>query len=119
MSRRDEFTAHVCDLLETLGPVAPRRMFGGWGLYLDGVMFALIEQDRLFLKADRETEARFAEAGCQPFTYVARGRTIALSYFEVPDGSLEDPDELLPWAELALRSARRAKAEKAAKPKRA
>ena len=118
MSRLDEFTAHVCDLLQPLGPVVARRMFGGWGLYVDGVMFALIEQERLFLKADREAEARFADAGCQPFTYVARGQTIALSYFEAPDGSLEDPDDLLPWAELAVRAARRAKAEKATSRKR-
>ena len=112
MSRRDEFVDHVCDLLRALGPVAARRMFGGWGLYLDGRMLALIEGDRLYLKTDRATEARFAEAGCEPFTYEAKGRTISLSYREAPDGSLEDPDELLPWARLALEAARRAKAAK-------
>ena len=113
MTRRDEFVAHVRDLLQALGPVAPRRMFGGWGLFLDGVMFALIASDRLYLKADRQTEARFAEAGCAPFAYEARGKTIELSYREAPDGSLEAPDELLPWARLAVAAARRAKAEKA------
>jgi DNA transformation protein len=113
VTRRDEFVDHVCDLLQALGPVAPRHMFGGWGLFLDGVMFALIASDRLYLKADRTTEPRFAEAGCPPFTYEARGRTMSLSYREAPDGSLEDPDDLLPWARLALEAARRAKAEKA------
>ncbi len=112
MSRRDGFVDHACDLLLVLGPVAPRRMFGGWGLYLDGVMFALIEGDRLYLKADRETEACFAEAGAEPFTYEAKGKTIGLSYREAPDGALEDPDELLPWARLGLEAARRAKAAK-------
>ncbi len=112
MSRRDEFVDHVRDLLRALGPVAARRMFGGWGLYLNGVMFALIEGDRLYLKADQETEARFADAGCAPFTYEARGKRVSLSYREAPDGSLEDPDELLPWARLALEAARRAKAAK-------
>ncbi|MDH3596853.1 MAG: TfoX/Sxy family protein [Rhodospirillales bacterium] len=112
MSRRDVFIDHVCDLLRVLGPVAPRRMFGGWGLYLDGVMFALIEGDRLYLKADQETEARFAAAECEPFTYEAKGKRISLSYREAPDGSLEDPDDLLPWARLALEAARRAKAAK-------
>ena len=112
MSRRDEFVDHVCDLLLALGSVAARRMFGGWGLYLGGTMFALIEGDRLYLKTDQATEARFADAGCEPFTYQAKGRTISLSYREAPDGSLEDPDELLPWARLALEAARRAKAAK-------
>jgi DNA transformation protein len=72
----------------------------------------LIEGDRLYLKADRETEARFAEAGAEPFTYEAKGKTISLSYREAPDGALEDPDELLPWARLGLEAARRAKAAK-------
>ena len=112
MSRPDEFVDHVRDLLQALGPVVPRRMFGGWGLYLDGVMFALIEGDRLYLKADQETEARFATASCEAFTYEARGKTISLSYREAPDGSLEDPDDLLPWARLSLEAARRAKAAK-------
>lgn len=112
MSRRDAFVDHVCDLLQALGTVAARRMFGGWGLYLDGVMFALIDSDRLYLKTDRATEARFAAADAEPFTYEAKGKTISLSYREAPDGSLEDPDELLPWARLALEAARRAKAAK-------
>jgi DNA transformation protein len=112
VNRRDEFVAHVCDLLQALGPVAARRMFGGWGLFFDGVMFALIGGDRLYLKTDRATEARFAAAGAEPFTYEARGRTINLSYHEAPDGSLEDPDELLPWARLALEAARRGRVGK-------
>ena len=112
MSRPDEFVDHVRDLLQALGPVVPRRMFGGWGLYLDGIMFALIDGDRLYLKTDEATEARFAEAAAEPFTYEARGKTVRLSYREVPDGSLEDPDDLLPWARLALEAARRAKAAK-------
>ena len=118
MSRRDEFVDHVRDLLRALGPVAPRRMFGGWGLYLDGVIFALIEGDRLYLKTDRETAARFAAIGAEPFTYEAKGRTISLSYREAPDTSLEDPDDLLPWAHLGLEAARRAQATKARKQRR-
>ncbi len=112
MTRLPDFVEHVLDLLVPFGPAAARRMFGVWGLYLDGVMFALIADDRLYLKADRETEARFAEAGCAPFTYEARGRTISLSYREAPDGGLEDPEALLPWARLALEAARRSKVAK-------
>jgi DNA transformation protein len=118
VSRRDAFVDHVCDLLLAQGPVAARRMFGGWGLYLDGVMFALIADERLYFKVDDETQERFAGAGAAPFTYIARNKTVALSYREAPDGSLEDPDDLLPWARLALEAARRARAAKARKRRR-
>lgn len=112
MTRHDPFVEHLLDLLLPLGPVQPRRMFGGWGLYLEGTMFALVADDRLYLKVDGETEDRFADAGAEPFTYSRPGRRVKMSYREAPDGSLEDPDELLPWARLAVEASRRAKSAK-------
>ncbi len=84
-------------------------MFGGWGLYLDDVMFGLIAAERLYLKVDRETEARFAAAGSAPFTYHRGTKRIAMSYREAPAGTLRDPDALLPWARLGLEAAARAR----------
>ncbi len=84
-------------------------MFGGWGLYLDDVMFGLIAAERLYLKVDRETEARFAAAGSAPFTYHRGAKRIAMSYREAPAGTLRDPDALLPWARLSLEAAARAR----------
>ena len=106
------FVSHCLALLLPLGPVVPRRMFGGWGLFLDGVMIALIARDRLYFKADEQTAGRFAAAGAEAFTYQrrsdqGRSRPVALSYWRAPEGSLEDPPEALRWGELAVAAARR------------
>jgi len=102
-----------------LGPVRARRMFGGWGLFHEDLMFALIADARLFLKVDDETDRRFAEAGCKSFSYArGEGRRIVMSYREAPAGTTEDPEALLPWAALALEAARRARARKLSRKSR-
>jgi DNA transformation protein len=100
-----------------LGPVRARAMFGGWGIYLDDIFFALIADDQLFLKVDSESEARFIAVGAEPFVYSRGGDAIAMSYRAAPAGSLDDPGALLPWAELALAAARRARKGKTKKAK--
>ena len=106
---RPAIVDHSLDLLLPLGPVRARAMFGGYGLYLDDLMFALIAFDRLYFKADKESEALFADAGGEPFVYDDKSKPIKMSYWTVPDEAMEDPESLLPWAELAVRAARRNK----------
>jgi DNA transformation protein len=103
--------------LLALGPVRARAMFGGWGLFLDDVMFGLIAGGRLYFKVDAETESRFAAAGAAAFTYTRRGGRVAMSHREAPAGALEAADALLPWAELGLMAACRARV-KGAKARR-
>jgi DNA transformation protein and related proteins len=98
------------DALSGLGPVSVRRMFGGAGIYADGVMFGLISGDTLYLKADAQSRHAFEAEGLAPFTYEGRGKTIALSYWRIPERLLDDPDEMLDWARTALAAARRAAA---------
>jgi DNA transformation protein len=119
MANTAAFVDHVLDLLSLAGPVEPRRMFGGHGLYSGGAMFGLLDDDELFLKTDAETRARFVDAGCKPWFYMRRdGATEQTSYFQPPDGAHEDPEAMLPWARLAIDAALRARAAKAAKAKR-
>ncbi len=115
-----EFVDRVLGRLLALGPVRARAMFGAWGLFLDDVMFGLIAGERLYFKVDAETEPRFAAAGAQAFTYARRGERVAMSYREAPAGALETAAALLPWAELGLVAARRArtKGAKARRPRR-
>jgi DNA transformation protein len=95
-------------LLLPLGDVRPRAMFGGWGLYLDGVMFALIAYETLYLKVDARTKAAFAAAGGAPFEYEREGRKpVEMSYWTLPDEHMAESGALLPWAELAVAAARR------------
>lgn len=102
------FVAHVVEMLAPLGAVRAKRMFGGHGIFLDNLMFALIADDSLFLKADDATRAEFENAGLPPFVYQKKGKPVALSYFSAPAGALEDADELLAWARKAHAAALRA-----------
>ncbi len=118
MARADPFVEDVLGLLLPLGPVAARRMFGGWGLFLDDVMFALIAGGRLYFKADAWSEARFAAEGSQPFTYQRRGKVVALSYWEAPQGSRASHEALLPWGRLGVEAARRNRKKPSRRPRR-
>ncbi len=104
------FAEHCLDLLAPLGPVNVRRMFGGWGFWLGGDFFALIAGDRLYLKTDEMTREAFLAAGSEPFVYHARrGDEVSVSYYSAPDGALEDPEGMRPWATLAAEAAIRAR----------
>ncbi len=115
MSSSPEFVAHALDLLSLLGEVRARAMFGGHGVYAEDAMFALLDDDELFLKTDDVTRPRFVEAGCRQWVYASRaGRMESTGYFRPPDAAHEDPEAMLPWARLALDAALRARAAKAA-----
>lgn len=104
------FIALTIDLLAGAGPVTVRRMFGGAGLYSDGVMFALVIDDTLYLKADDATKPRFEAEGGRAFVYNGKTRPVAMSYWRVPDRLLDDGDELTVWAREAIAVARRTSA---------
>lgn len=90
-------------------------MFGGAGVYADGVMFGLVADDTLYLKADDETRRAFEAEGLDRFGYDARGKRIDLPYWRVPERLLDDPEQMVAWARTALGVARRAAV---ARPKR-
>jgi DNA transformation protein len=115
MSKDRGFVDRVLGLLMPLGPVRARGMFGGWGIFLDDTMFALIAGEELFLKADGDTEAKFAAAGAEPFVYSRDGESITMSYRKAPGGSLDHPGALMPWAEMVLAAARRSRKGKKSK----
>jgi len=114
MAASEGFIELLKDNLRGLGPVSARRMFGGAGIYADGVMFGLIADDTFYLKADDETKSAFEAEGLAPFVYDGSGGTVAMSYWRIPERLLDDPDELVGWARTALGVARR---KAAAKPK--
>ncbi|MEP6634343.1 MAG: TfoX/Sxy family protein [Luteimonas sp.] len=98
---------HLLDLLAPIGPITARRMFGGWGVYVDGRMIGLVVGGALHLKTDAATQAAFEAAGSAPFVYATAAKTVATSYWSVPDEALDAPDVMLPWARLALAAALR------------
>ena len=104
-----EFTDHLADLFEAFGPVAVRRMFGGHGVFRDGLMFALVVDDALYLKADDRSRAMFESRGLPPFEYTRKGKRISLSYHLAPGEALDDPLTLAEWARPAFDAALRAR----------
>ena len=104
------------ELLAPLGAVRSRRMFGGWGLYVDDLFIALIAFDRLYLKADASNRESFVAAGCEPFTYDAKGQQMSINYWTAPADAMESPALMAPWARLALQAALTARSAKLTKP---
>lgn len=115
MGASPEFLALLEDLFDGFEPVRTKRMFGGAGLYAGEVMFGLIADDVLFLKADEATAARFKAEGCEPFTYEGKSKPVVMSYWRMPERLYEDADELAVWAREALGVARAARCANAAK----
>ncbi|MGY2221442.1 TfoX/Sxy family protein [Pseudomonas gingeri] len=109
MSSSRQYLNFVLEQLEPLGSVASKRMFGCTGIYLNGLMFALIDgDDGVYVKSDADSVGFFEAAQCYPFTYRSRGREVALSYWSIPHSALDDRDELLLWARRGVEAAVRA-----------
>ncbi len=104
-----EFLDMVLELLEPLGGVTARRMFGGHGLFQSGLMFGLMANDTLYLKADDVNRPDFEAAGMGPFTYSRKGRDIALGYHETPAELYDDGDAFCDWARAAYDAALRSR----------
>lgn len=100
-----EEAEHVSDLFAGFGAVTLRPMFGGHGVYRDGIIFAIVIGGGLYLKVDADSRARFEAAGCVPFVYPMRGRDLPLSYWSVPAEAMESAEAMQPWAGLAWSAA--------------
>ena len=112
-----EFHDYVLEQLEGFAPVAARPMFGGYGLYAGGVMFAVLDDDEMFLRAAEATREEFTAAGSRPFAPIP-GVKPMLGYWLVPGDVLEDRALLPRWAErarLAALAAQKTPARKTAR----
>lgn len=112
MSVSDDYRDFVLEQLAAAGRVTPRRMFGGVGLYLDGLFFALIDEDTLYFKTGDSNRPRFQRAGSRPFCPNPDRPDYQMGYWEVPAEVLEDADELVTWAREALAVALASKASR-------
>lgn len=107
------------ELFEPVGRVAFRRMFGGLGIYRDGLMFGLVAGDVLHLKVDEATRSAFEDEGSVPFSYDTRlGRRTITSYWRLPERLFDEPEELRVWALKSVECAKRSDLAKATKPRR-
>ena len=107
----EEYLDYVVDQLGCIGPVAAKRMFGGVGLYSEGLFFGLIAGDVLYFKVDDENRRDYTAARSRPFQPYG-DESYSMSYYEVPVDVLEDVDRLRQWARGAVAAAGRKKSSK-------
>lgn len=108
----NEFVTYLLETFEEFGPVSARSMFGGHGLFREGLMFGLVTSDSLYLKADDHNRAHFEALGLEPFQYRKGDRLMTIAYWQAPDHILEDREEAAQWARHAFAAALRADAAK-------
>jgi DNA transformation protein len=104
------FVDYVLDQLRDLKGVTARAMFGGHGLYKEGIFFAAVAEERLFFRVSDRTRVRYEEANMPPFA--PYGMKPMRSYFEVPADVLESPPRIVEWAKDAVADAKAAKTKK-------
>ena len=105
--------AWVQEALEPMGSVSKRPMMGAAILYLDGIVFAVLEDGELWFKADAESAATWDGAGCERFTFTSKdGRTETMNYRRAPSDVYDEPEAMQHWAGLAVEAGRRGAAKK-------
>lgn len=107
MSEAKEFATHIVDLLSPFGPCEARRMFGGFGIFHQGLMFGLIADGSLYLKADDKSRDLFEAEGSEAFTYYKKDKPYQLSYYLAPEAFFEDSEACIDWARIAFDAALR------------
>lgn len=115
MPRTNEYCDHLMDLLAPLGSPSYRFMFGGYAIYVDGLMVGIVADDVLMLRADDGNRPDYEARGIGPFQPYPEKGMGTMPYYTVPDDVLEDHDELVRWAGRSREAAVRAQAKKVSK----
>lgn len=98
------------DLFDGLTGLTSRAMFGGYGFYLRGKIFAIIADGRLYFKADEKAIPDFKKYGSHPFHYSSKDRkAVTMGYWELPEEIMEERDLLLSWVKRAAASTKSTK----------
>jgi DNA transformation protein len=113
-----EYVAHIVDLLQLIGPVESKSMFGGFGMFLEGLIFGLVAGNELYLKVDTQNLQDYEDLGLQAFSFEKNDRQFKMSYYQAPEEAMEDAELLSDWASNAYCAAMRAAAKKGGKRKK-
>src|SRR5690242_13388021 len=97
-----DYLSYVLEQLAGLPRVTSRRMFGGIGLYSDGLFFGLIDNDTLFFKVNDSNREDYVARNMAAFRPFPDKPDLSMSYFTVPADALEDRDELAAWARKSI-----------------
>jgi len=113
-----EFVNYLHEVFEHFGIIRSRKMFGGYGIYHNDLMFGLAADDQLYLKTDKETVSIFENHDLPPFEYNKDGKMMKMSYYLAPEVIYDDAEQAAYWANLAFETALRVKAAKKPKNKK-
>ena len=106
---KNDFLEYVLhDAMQEIRGVTARGMFGGYGVYRDGVIFAIIVEDELYFKVDEKNLPEYKERGSEAFTYRAKNnKKVSMSYWKLPAEILEDRELLAEWVDASVAVSRR------------
>ncbi len=107
-----EFLDHLHEVFIEFGSISSRKMFGGYGIYHDGLMFGLIADDELYLKVDPQSVTEFESHELTAFQYNKNGKLHKMSYYQAPEAIFDDPEQARYWANLAFDAALRTASKK-------
>jgi DNA transformation protein len=107
MATSQSYREFVLEQLGRLTPVTGKSMFGGVGIYAQGLFFALIAEDRLYFKVNDATPPDFERRGMEPFRPF--GEDSAMGYYEIPADVVENVNQLETWMKKAIDVAARAR----------
>lgn len=96
----ESFKEFILDQLSGLDRVSCRAMFGGFGIYCNGIFFGIIHKGRLYFKTDDKTRSEYINKGMKPFR--PNSKQTLKNYYEVPIDAMEDPDRLVDWARKSI-----------------
>ncbi|NOZ52752.1 MAG: TfoX/Sxy family protein [Gammaproteobacteria bacterium] len=102
-----EFVNYLEVVFRDLGTITSRQMFGGYGLYHQGLMFALVADDQLYLKTDKTIEKYFNEKSLPAFEYKKGNKTVTMSYFLAPDEIMDNAELAATWGSRSFEAAKR------------
>jgi DNA transformation protein len=103
-----EFISYLHQVFAPLGIIQIRRMFGGFGVYHQGMMFGLVADDTLYLKVDADSKSAFEKLGRAQFVFERLGKIIKMSYYQAPDEIFDDSEQATIWARRAYKAALKA-----------
>ncbi len=104
-----EFVDFLQEVFAEFGLIQPRKMFGGYGIYHQGVMFGLVADDTLYLKVDDLIRPLFEARDLTPFEYDKGDKVVKMSYYIAPEDIFDDPQEAALWAQRSYDAAFQAK----------
>lgn len=108
IKRKSEFLEYILnDVLGHVTELSSKSMFGGYGIYQKGIIFALIAYDQLYFKVGTSNQSDYVEMGSKPFTYQRKNHLkTTMSYWLVPEEIMDNKDEIVKWVDKSVQASK-------------